>query len=293
MTIYHFFNNTVIHLTISSEEGTKPIVEELVRLLGLAPSEGPGAVHVHLYSMEHPSDEVVRALQDGNGPSAGRWHNVQDRFTVHENHDRSLLLCGVRLFPWWYPTRETVRDLVSMLLRSVLSMLSNRLLLIHGALVTDGERGFVLAGPSGAGKTTAAARVPLPWRAPADDLVAAVPSEPGYSLYPVPTWSRIATDPGAFRAPPLDDPSPLSGILFLEQSESDLFQPVSKNEAIQRLLADSYQVFQLNLDEFTEESRFRCRKEVLLHVARVVDRVPCGILSMTRNGQFWDHFPIC
>ena len=47
-------------------------------------------------------------------------------------------------------------------------------LLLHGALAVHNGAGFILAGPSGVGKTTASRRLPLPWRSLSDDCVLVV-----------------------------------------------------------------------------------------------------------------------
>ncbi len=81
--------------------------------------------------------------------------------------------------------------LISMLFNSILAVRSDSIFLIHGALLVNGEAGYVLTGPCGVGKSTAAARVPPPWRAVADDMVAVMRTPAGYVVYPLPTWSQL------------------------------------------------------------------------------------------------------
>ena len=121
---------------------------------------------------------------------------------------------------------------MTLVVGGILALLSDRILLIHGALITNGDRGYVLTGPSGAGKSTAASRVPLPWRAPADDLIAAVATPSGYLLYPLPTWSQLDSGPEGFQPPDLNKPYRLSGIYFLEQSAKDAIEDISLTDAI-------------------------------------------------------------
>lgn len=57
---------------------------------------------------------------------------------------------------------------LSMILGATL-ILSERVTLLHGALVQKGGQASALIGPSGRGKTTAAHRIGPPWRAISDD----------------------------------------------------------------------------------------------------------------------------
>ncbi len=42
---------------------------------------------------------------------------------------------------------------------------------------------------------------------------------------------------------------------------------------------------------FTEDDRLRCKRDVLMHAKRVLDRTPCGILKVSMAGRFWEKFP--
>ncbi len=88
-------------------------------------------------------------------------------------------------------------------------------MLLHGALVSHGGRGAILAGPSGAGKTTACRRLPGEWSVHSDDAVLVVPGPSGGILaHPWPTWSR-ARPGGSGPTWDVGLAVPLSAIFFL------------------------------------------------------------------------------
>jgi hypothetical protein len=84
---------------------------------------------------------------------------------------------------------------------------------MHAALVTFDGQGYLLAGKSGAGKSTAASRVPPPWEALCDEMVLAVPDPAGdWWAHPWPTWSKIAL--GGEGSWPVERAVPLGAMAF-------------------------------------------------------------------------------
>lgn len=209
-----------------------------------------------------------------------------------ESPGRDLFLCGILGDTGGYPADFSAMQrkylLVSTLVNSVLALLSDRLLLLHCALVTSGTEGHVLVGRSGVGKSTAASRVPPPWRAPADDMVAAVRTEGGYVLHPLPTWSQLIIDPDRFRVIDVNERYSLSGIHFLEQSPMDRIDPIMKADAAERLLRFSYHAYKSEILAIDLEWRLRCKLEVLKHATAITDQVPVDTLRLSREGRFWE-----
>lgn len=92
---------------------------------------------------------------------------------------------------------------------------------VHAALLERGGRGVLLAGRSGAGKSTACRRVPPPWRALGDDMALVVRVDTGqYRAHPLPTWSALR-DGGPARTWDVGRSIPLDAVFFLVQARED------------------------------------------------------------------------
>ena len=221
MQSYTLFKNTPIRIHLSSLDNTAKMLAEFADLVHLEPAEDVGGIQVLIDSSEHSLAETDPIQQSLGQGETWRSFNVRNLIRVHQNPGKDRYLCELRPYPSSNPTQLVMWILISMVINAVLALLSDRLLLIHGALITDGDNGYLLTGPSGVGKSTAASRVPLPWYAPADDTVVAVSTPEGYMLYPLPTWSQLDSDPRAFRPADLNMPYRLSGVYFLEQSTMD------------------------------------------------------------------------
>ncbi|NLX49130.1 MAG: hypothetical protein GXY82_04510 [Methanospirillum sp.] len=290
MTSYFFFQNPGISISFSALDGTSELLEELASLLDLAPARLPGDVEVVVYSFRDPPPEVETLLMASGGASAWRSQVVRDGILIHESPDRTRYLCGIIFSPLFYARREVKWRVISFMVGSVLGLLSDRLLLIHGALIADGEKAHVLTAPSNVGKTTAASRVPPPWRAVTDDLVAAVKTPEGYALHPLPTWSQLFLDPDTFRRVDLDRPFSLHAVYLLEQSAADAVEDLQANQAITRLFLYSYQAYMVYFEDSPLDVRIRLKQEILMHARQIVQTTPCRVMKISRDGRFWEHF---
>lgn len=126
-------------------------------------------------------------------------------------------------------------------------------LLLHGAVLSGPTGGVLLCGASGVGKSTAARRLALPWRALGDDcaLLTRAPSG-AYLAQPMPTWSRFFGEEAEGR-PLISTPDytwetqtalPLRAIFLLEQAAKVRIQPVEAAAALCALNDRSLEVSQ-------------------------------------------------
>ena len=161
-------------------------------------------------------------------------------------------------------------------------------LLLHGALVEYHGSGFVLAGPSTVGKSTASRRFPLPWRSLCDDMTLVVRDGKGlYWAHPWPTWSLFrAKGPGGSWA--VDRAVPLRATFFLDQSTSDKLEPVNTTMAAALTLESA-----LNLARETSRmtdvnaARTLC-SEVVTAAKAMTLAVPAFSLKLSLDGRFWE-----
>jgi SynChlorMet cassette protein ScmC len=121
------------------------------------------------------------------------------------------------------------------LLHSGLAVCPHPQLLPRLAGEGEGGKGVLLAGRSGVGKSTASARLPLPWRALADDVTLVVRDGSGtYWAHPWPTWSRFFGEEAGDGSDAWDVQRAveLQAIFVLEQGEEASAEPLGPGHAV-------------------------------------------------------------
>jgi hypothetical protein len=150
-------------------------------------------------------------------------------------------------------------------------------LLMHSAAFTDGARGFLFCGRSGAGKTTLCRLADeLELGILSDELNAVTPSNGAFVLQAMP----FAGDFGG--APKRHPPYPLTGLLGLKHGSAPLVHGCSKAEAVSRIVASCPYV---NADPMLVD-------KLTSRAAKLLERVPLRILSFANDTTFWsvlDH----
>jgi hypothetical protein len=145
--------------------------------------------------------------------------------------------------------------------------------LLHSAGLVSGGEAYVLFGPSGAGKTTAARlSAGVGRRVLSDDLNALLPAAGGPRVRQVPfagDLGRAAVEPGSF---------PLRRLCRLEQGDGHRLRPLGPAAALASLLASAPFV---NADPF----RFEALADRLAALAAAV---PVEVLTFRKEAGFWD-----
>jgi hypothetical protein len=162
-------------------------------------------------------------------------------------------------------------------------------LLLHGGLAVRDGVGFILAGASGAGKSTACRRLPSPWRSLSDDCVLVVRDATGlYRAHPWPTWSLLR-DNGRVESWPVGQAVPLKALLFLRQSPFDRAEPVAPTPATALIIESAVHLARtVALTPEGDANRAICGK--YLRAARALAAtVPAYRLHISLTGQFWNE----
>jgi hypothetical protein len=162
-------------------------------------------------------------------------------------------------------------------------------LLLHGGLAVRDGVGFILAGASGAGKSTACRRLPSPWRSLSDDCVLVVRDATGlYRAHPWPTWSLLR-DNGRVESWPVGQAVPLKALLFLRQSPFDRAEPVAPTPATALIIESAVHLARtVALTPEGDANRAICSK--YLRAARALAAtVPAYRLHISLTGQFWNE----
>jgi SynChlorMet cassette protein ScmC len=162
-------------------------------------------------------------------------------------------------------------------------------LLLHAALAVHHGVGFVLAGPSGVGKSTASRRMPAPWQSLSDDCVLVVRSKDGlYWAHPWPTWSLLRKR-GTIASWPVERAVPLKALLFLTQSTFDRVEPIATTLATALIVESSLHLVDtvmLTPDGYANQTA--CRKYLRAAWA-LASAVRTFRLQVSLNGQFWSE----
>lgn len=150
-------------------------------------------------------------------------------------------------------------------------------LVMHSAAFTDGARGFLFCGRSGAGKTTLCGLADeLELDILSDELNAVTPANGSSELHAMPFAGDFGGEP---RPHP---PYPLTGLLGLARGASPQVQPCSKAEAVSRIVASCPYV---NADPLLVD-------ELSSRASELAEQVPVRILSFAKDTRFWsvlDH----
>jgi SynChlorMet cassette protein ScmC len=160
-------------------------------------------------------------------------------------------------------------------------------LLLHGALAECKGAGYIMAGPSGVGKSTASSRLPLPHRSLCDDKTLVVRDRTGrYWAHPWPTWSLFhnGRPDGSW---PVEDAVPLQGVFFLSQSAFERLQPTDRTHATALIMESAIDLIRVitRLSEAGESARLW--EDHLAAAKALAAAVPVYSLQTSIQGRFW------
>lgn len=160
--------------------------------------------------------------------------------------------------------------------------------------------GVLLGGRSGVGKSTASARLPLPWRSLSDDLTLVVRGGDGrYWTHPWPTWSRFfdPASPYYFENQPERADSPrwdvqrpvlLRGIYILEQGLIERIHPLSLFQATASLC----ELARHPLPRWQDDSECEVKAQRTQRFNNLYDlarQLPVAQLDVRLDGAFWEQ----
>ena len=140
-------------------------------------------------------------------------------------------------------------------------------MLFHAACIVHNEKGYLLFGLSGSGKTTAAT-LSAPDPVLNDDLLILRPDEGRWLVYSTPFGKRRGTRLVA----------PLQAALRLVQDKDVFIRPLSKGQAITELLANTPIV---SVDR-------TLLPELMTRWSQFIDQVPVRALHFRKDSTFWE-----
>lgn len=157
-----------------------------------------------------------------------------------------------------------------------------------GSAELEGQ-GILVAASGGTGKSTCCRRLPDYWKPLADDeALVVLDTQKKYQTHPFPTWSDYLWK----RAKNMWDVQysvPLSGIFFLEQSETDEVVPLGMGEAAVLINGSATQVYQKFWRRADIENKRRLRGEIFSNACEMAKRIPAFRLKASLHGRFWEE----
>ena len=146
---------------------------------------------------------------------------------------------------------------------------------------------MILAGPGDVGKSTAAARLPRPWRALSDDMCLISRSVSGdYWAHPWPTFSliRMGRFGGAWV---VENAVPLKIVCMLAQHKRDQLQTMSYYQAVSELVDISGQTTMFMTGEMEQNVARRVNLMRFHNALLLAKEIPVYRLMLSLKGKFW------
>jgi SynChlorMet cassette protein ScmC len=163
-------------------------------------------------------------------------------------------------------------------------------LLLHAALAECRGVGFLMAGPSRIGKSTASRRLPLPHRSLCDDLTFVVRDDAGrYWAHPWPTWSRLLN--GAPDASwPVETAVPLRGVFFLRKSATtDRVEPMGQTQATALVMESAVDLTRTIASMAEAGGSAGLWKSHLAAARALATAAQAYSLQVSLDGRFWSE----
>jgi SynChlorMet cassette protein ScmC len=180
-------------------------------------------------------------------------------------------------------------EVIITILGAIWLILSEYILILHGALVVKDHEAFAIVAKSGTGKSTAASRIPYPWVAISDDAIAVVKNEDvGYLAYGLPSWSGLYDKPKPEKYVDINMSYVLKKIYFLEQSKDDSCLPILISDSVNLIIQSSIEIYSTFWYKITFEEIFKIKRNLLMNAKDLSQTVGISRLNVKKDGQFWN-----
>jgi len=160
-------------------------------------------------------------------------------------------------------------------------------MLLHGALAKRDGCGVILAGPGGAGKTTASEKLAFPWQSLSDDSTLVICDQNEvYWAHPWPTWSDFMFG-GNGGTWDVQLAVPLKGIFFLEKAQEENFEPLGIAQSACLLIESVGQTSKPLSNLMKKEELRMINLKRFENICNMAQAVPSFVLRFGVNGHFW------
>ena len=159
-------------------------------------------------------------------------------------------------------------------------------LILHSALIEKDNKGILLIGSNGIGKSTCCKILPHPWRARGDDTAIVKKGK----AYPFPTWSNFLQKKHRTTQRNWDTGrgTEIKLICFLAQGKEDKLIDIKKGEAIQRVMDSVWERSLHHWFYLDRETLRKLRMEVFEGSLKLLSSIPFRILQVKEDSQYWE-----
>jgi len=164
-----------------------------------------------------------------------------------------------------------------------LHCLRNGALPVHASSAEYEGKAIMIAASGDTGKTTTVRRLPLPWHEISDDAALLLPSQRGYNLHPLPTWSEFIYGNNTCAFWPISKKFKLKGIFFLQQSKVDKVEVLAPAHAAVQLQKSAMEI----LGELEKDIMLQLNVKIFDMVAHIIQAVPTYTLHASLDGKIW------
>ena len=276
---------------IVATSGMEQYVEKLAHFMGLTPGRGGRTLPRLILTRGAPEEDAggpfLPLLPDEARHEGGTWRHTDVGLLRHYSHDQiPHVICELK---YGSRAQRVLEPLAHLLFPIYAQALEAGGTPLHAALVEKDGLGVVLAGKSGAGKSTCCRRIVAPWRARCDDLTLVLPSQEGHHVvHPLPTWSTCIWE-GVDATWETERAVPLAAIFFLEWGDADEASAVGQAEAAAKLAYSASRIVKPALNGFERDARMLKERELIDSACRIAAAVPAYRLRAAREGRFWEE----
>lgn len=159
---------------------------------------------------------------------------------------------------------------------------------VHATLAALDEKGFLIAGAGGTGKSTCCSRLPSYWDRLCDDQALILHIGHGdFCVHPLPTWSDHLWKKSN-RPWHIEKSVPLKAVFFLEQALKDEVVPLKNlSEIVLKYFDAAKQVWQPAWSRVKRKEKNVQSAMLFDNVTRLARNVPAFRLCASLNGRFW------
>jgi SynChlorMet cassette protein ScmC len=262
-------------------------LESFAGAMGIAPGEGSANRRIHFEVMPRRTGDFFgpRLRQCAKELSREKWKLREFSDMIFFQHPAlPEIICEITS---GVDGPSRVHQMRLALLPVYIDALLKGGLPVHGALVEIDGSGVILAGRSGAGKSTASRRLPPPGRALGDDLCLVMPDfSGGYRAHPLPTWSAFIGNGGVCQS---GSSVPLRAVFFLGQSHEDQCLDLKKNTAAISMAGAAIEVFRSIDFEFPRREEPEVKKALYVNASSMALNIPAFRLRLSLTGRFWER----
>jgi len=160
---------------------------------------------------------------------------------------------------------------------------------VHGALVEQEGRGYLLSGPSQQGKSTCCRRLPSSWTVLCDEQVLVLRGvDGGFLAHPLPTWNNFLGK-GDQKSWEVATAVPLAGIFFLSKAADDAAAPLERAQAAILLYDAAMYKYRFAMAG-AAHGEIRVERAALFgSTCDAAQQIPSFTLRASLHGRFWEE----